>query len=399
VCMSSSTPDERVPQAPPAEQPLACSATRTPPAVKRRTTAMAVLAFALPVALGGLAALAKPPSCNGRAAATPADGPDGTAWLMCKYESLSWVVPITNAFRFRGDTYASETMHSALWNGSAFDLQFSNRLIANATFEVVRRLASASGALEATPPRHPSTALRLLDAGCGWGATTFFLDSVVDEAAALRAGIPPGWLPLSYDGVTLSTAQAQRANAIVAARHELGERCRFLVRSYEEELPADDYAVIVALESIEHASDLSTVLSHFERALLPGGALLIMTDLAHTAAHVHSDAWHLYQRHWCGPHTHVWAPPIAHDAWQLAAGGAGLRITHAQDLSSRLPRRSQPALAAYLHGLRAMHAVAELLSLPGVAAVLSNQLGGVARELLLHDESIQHTFLVLSKPL
>lgn len=381
--------------APPAPEgaPAAASMAKRPPGMMR------LLAVATPVALAGLvSALQEPPSPDAWAAVTAAGSSDGTAWLTRKYEWLSWLVPLTNAFRFGGDAYASETMHSALWNGTDYDLQYTNRLVANATLDVVRRLTSPGNASTAASPRLPSSAPRLLDAGCGWGATAFFLEAALDEAARLRAEVHARFsAPLAYDGVTLSTAQAQRANATAAARG-LGARCRFLVRSYEAPLPADDYSVIVALESIEHASNLSAVLHRFERALLPGGALLIATDLARDATVKSSNLWRVYQQHWCGPHTHAWAPPLAHDVWQRAASAAGLRVAESIDLSSRLPRRSLPALVWYLMGLRAMHSAAELWGTAGTASVLSTQLGGVARELLLHGESIQYAFLVLSKP-
>eukprot|EP00966_Prymnesium_polylepis_P141407 3265523-Prymnesium_polylepis.1 len=62
---------------------------------------------------------------------------DGTRWLADKYESLSSFVPLTNWWRF-GDATASETMHAALWNGSAWDLHRTNRMAADV---ILRRLS------------------------------------------------------------------------------------------------------------------------------------------------------------------------------------------------------------------------------------------------------------------
>ena len=53
---------------------------------------------------------------------------DGSQWVKDKYERLSSLVPLTNWFRF-GDPEASATMHAALWNGSGWDLQLSNRMV------------------------------------------------------------------------------------------------------------------------------------------------------------------------------------------------------------------------------------------------------------------------------
>ena len=57
---------------------------------------------------------------------------DGSQWVKDKYERLSSLVPLTNWFRF-GDPEASATMHAALWNGSGWDLQLSNRMVKAAT--------------------------------------------------------------------------------------------------------------------------------------------------------------------------------------------------------------------------------------------------------------------------
>jgi len=56
------------------------------------------------------------------------DGDNGSQWVEDKYERLSSLVPLTNWFRF-GDPEASATMHAALWNGTAWDLQLSNRMV------------------------------------------------------------------------------------------------------------------------------------------------------------------------------------------------------------------------------------------------------------------------------
>jgi hypothetical protein len=62
------------------------------------------------------------------AGSTATDGDNGSQWVEDKYERLSSLVPLTNWFRF-SDPGASATMHAALWNGTAWDLQLSNRMV------------------------------------------------------------------------------------------------------------------------------------------------------------------------------------------------------------------------------------------------------------------------------
>ena len=59
-----------------------------------------------------------------------------------------------------------------------------------------------------------------------------------------------------------------------------------------------------------------------------------------------------------------------------------------------LYQRPRWALAAYLAVLRAVHHAATALGLGQLAMQTSNQLGGVSRELLLHDQLIEYTLLV-----
>ena len=74
------------------------------------------------------AILAAAPSMFTEHAGSTATQNDGSQWVKDKYERLSSLVPLTNWFRF-GDPEASATMHAALWNGSGWDLQLSNRMV------------------------------------------------------------------------------------------------------------------------------------------------------------------------------------------------------------------------------------------------------------------------------
>lgn len=132
-------------------------------------------------------------------------------WLVLKYDVLSALVPFTNRVRWSSDR-AHDTMHAALWNGSAYDVQVTNRLLWNRT----RHLAPE----------------RVLDAGCGWGGTVFFLAEARRRAAQGDAGAA---VTATYDGLTLSTTQAATAARTATAKGLAGS-CRFVVASYEAPL-------------------------------------------------------------------------------------------------------------------------------------------------------------------
>ena len=101
-----------------------------------------------------------------------------------------------------------------------------------------------------------------------------------------------------------------------------------------------------------------------------------------------------YRAHWCGPHTAAWGPPATLGEWQTHLKGARLRLESHTDLSRQLYRRPRWALALYLRALLLVHRGAAVLGLSAAAFHASTQIGGVARELLLHEGSVAYTFMV-----
>ena len=302
------------------------------------------------------------------AGSTATDGDNGSQWVEDKYERLSSLVPLTNWFRF-GDPEASATMHAALWNGTAWDLQLSNRMVNPASHHPpLTTTLTLPLTLHVILPHNPSqavnasldillgrdkrlqmhstegsstgAAVRVLDAGTGWGGTIFFAEAAraaaardaeaaraADAARAAAAGTDDAEaartanaamfatldLPLvRYDGLTLSPTQARQANAD-AARKGLGATARFHVRSFDAVLPSPDpYAVVFAIESLEHSPDLDATLGRLSRALLPGGVLVVLTDVRSEPAEREGGLGNLregdlgnlladYQAHWCAP--------------------------------------------------------------------------------------------------
>ena len=319
---------------------------------------------------------------------------DGSRWLTKKYESLSEVVPLTNWWRF-GDATAGRTMHAALWNGTDWDLRLSNRLTAEVILARLRE-------------RKRRAAARILDAGCGWGGSIFYLEDArraADHAQRARGLVSSRPLLVRYDGLTLSPTQARAANA-TAIRREIANRAHFFIASFETPLPAVRYAAALAIESIEHSHDLSSSLANLGRALERGGVLVIVTDVLSgpppsawrpvTPSDAQLRALDAYRRHWCGPHA-AWSPPASEQRWEVLLKRAGLRLVRRTELTSALYQRPRWALSLYFELLRAAYTLAARLGWEWAALQLSNQLGGVARELLLHVRAIEYVFMVAER--
>ena len=320
----------------------------------------------------------------------------GSAWIENKYEYLSALVPFTNWFRF-GDAAASGTMHAALWNGSAWDLHLSNRMAASAVLGLFLGQLVSAGSEGGGNAAATAETMRVLDAGCGWGGSTFFLEDRLQEALRQRTGDsqqrPPTVL---YEGLTLAPTQARAANAMAKDRG-ISSRARFFVASYEEPLPSSEYNVVLAIESLEHTSNLTRTLAHFSKAMVTGARLVVLTDVLAHESERDEPTTRAYRRHWCGPHTGSWLPPAGLARWQASLRDAGLGLVSHQDLSPQLHHRAKWGLGAYFSVLLHVHAAASWAGLESLAFTLSTQIGGVARELLLHKDSISYSFMVARK--
>lgn len=102
---------------------------------------------------------------------------------------------------------------------------------------------------------------RILDAGCGTGFGTLKLAAKTGCAA---------------HGISLSAAEVAYAQAhAVQAGH--GHRVSFSVSSFDDDLESS-YDLIVAVESLKHSANLSTMRCLFE-TLRPGGTLIVVDDV------------------------------------------------------------------------------------------------------------------------
>jgi len=152
---------------------------------------------------------------------------------------------------------------------------------------------------------------RILDAGCGYGATAFDLQP--------RTG--GNWL-----GITLSPIQVQRATA-EAERRALSPHIRFALQSYDAPLPGP-FDLAIAIESLIHSTNPASSIANIAASLAPGGHLAIVDDMPEPNLAPSDEAdLALFKRMWRCPI----APPAP--AWRQALAAAGLTLTHEQDLT------------------------------------------------------------------
>lgn len=111
--------------------------------------------------------------------------------------------------------------------------------------------------------RVPSSVQRILDAGCGVGASSRYLLQKYPQSSAL--------------GFTLSAVQAQRGQALNEAV-KLQERCHIIADDLFQATAAQGpFDLIWSMESAEHIGDKQALLAHFHTLLAPGGQLLLAT--------------------------------------------------------------------------------------------------------------------------
>jgi cyclopropane fatty-acyl-phospholipid synthase-like methyltransferase len=196
--------------------------------------------------------------------------------------------------------------------------------------------------------------IRVLDAGCGLGGTSFHL--------ARRFGSV-------CEGLTLSSVQAARATRTAEALGLAG-RCQFRVASYDDALPAGTYDLIVAIESLVHSPDPARSLANLARSLAPGGRIVVVDDVREPGADVDDAA-----RFMAG-----WQAPgfMDRSQWLAAFAAAGLRVAVEEDLTPRVPVRPAAAREALL----ALNRIASFLPHAGWRGVLASHRGGLALERL-----------------
>ena len=216
---------------------------------------------------------------------------------------------------------------------------------------------------------------RVLDAGCGYGATMLHL--------APRLGG-------DWTGLTLSDVQAARGNAQCAAQG-LGDRVRVEVGSYDAPLPPERFDLIYGIESLIHSADPAATIRNLGAALAPGGHLVIVDDMPVDEAMGEEPAARLacFRRYWRCPV----AP--TRSGWQQALRGAGLDVVAERDLNPLLLSRSMQEVAGLLATVERRSRLARLFGF-GVRA--EAEIGGLLLETLHADGHMQYRVMAGRKP-
>jgi SAM-dependent methyltransferase len=215
---------------------------------------------------------------------------------------------------------------------------------------------------------------RVLDAGCGYGAT------MLDLAPKLGGT----WL-----GLTLSPVQAARGMAEVATRG-LSGRVAIQVRSYDAPIPGL-FDLAYGIESLIHSADPARTVANLAAALAPGGYLVIVDDMPEERLPPEAAArLARFRRFWRCPV----APTRA--GWIAACRAAGLEPVVERDLNPLLQVRGMKDLAPRL---RSLERRAWLPRLFGFGVRLEAEIGGMLLETLQTDGFVRYRVLAARKPL
>jgi SAM-dependent methyltransferase len=214
---------------------------------------------------------------------------------------------------------------------------------------------------------------RVLDAGCGYGAT--MLD--------LAPGLGGQWT-----GLTLSPVQAARGMAEVASRG-LSGRVRIEVGSYDARLPGQ-FDLAYGIESLIHSADPARTVANIASALAPGGHLVVVDDMPEEALPPEAAArLARFRRFWRCPV----APTRA--GWIAAFRGAGLEPVAERDLNPLLRIRGPAEL---IPRIEALERRARLRRAFGFGVRSEAEIGGMLLEWLQAEGHVRYRVLAARKP-
>ncbi|MGN9908569.1 SAM-dependent methyltransferase [Phytohabitans sp. LJ34] len=218
---------------------------------------------------------------------------------------------------------------------------------------------------------------RVLDLGCGVGATVVRLAREVDAQVT---------------GVTISRVQAEIAERRLAAEG-LAERCHVACGDFAQ-LPAEPrYHAMVAIESVVHAPSLAELISSLAARLCPGGRLVVCDDW------MTDNDLGLPARERCLDQFRAgWRIGSLHTVAEFAAMGeaAGLRLREDLDLTAYL-RLGRPRDRAINVILGAAGVVPRMLDRMVEKPFWANMIGGSALQTGLSRRWLEYRLLVLER--
>lgn len=220
---------------------------------------------------------------------------------------------------------------------------------------------------EAILPENP----RVLDAGCGFGGTIF-------RWYQQRPGI--------YHGFTLSRYQQKIARK-EARRRGINQQCQFYIQSFSDPVN-EKYHAVVAIESLIHSQDLAAVIGNFSQALLPGGKLVIVDDIALDKSARHTKEYELLQNYWL-----ISDLPSGKYYSELLVQN-GLKITTRLDLT---PQLFFPTNQALEKRMKIISYLSRIVPIGSVRTFLKTHLGGFALQKLYLDGKLKYQLIVAEK--
>jgi SAM-dependent methyltransferase len=211
---------------------------------------------------------------------------------------------------------------------------------------------------------------RVLDAGCGYGAT------MLDLAPVLGG---------EWTGLTLSGAQRVRGGAAIAAAG-LADRVRIRVQSYDTP-PPGPFDLIIGIESLIHSAAPEGTVAALASVLAPGGHLVMVDDMPEEDLPPEpAQRFALFRRHWRCPV----APSRA--GWLRAMDAVGLKLVRERDLSPLLRVRSMEQAGPRLRELRRWPA--RLQQVVGLGVRAEAEIGGIMLETLQTEGFVRYRMLV-----
>jgi SAM-dependent methyltransferase len=191
--------------------------------------------------------------------------PPATAEVLTDPSSLAYIAPVARMFGAVGPVLpqlldAYRTGGGVSWSELGADAREAQADQNRSWFE--QELAPALAGVPAVQEVLSRPGARVLDVGCGAGWSALALAAAHPEASVLGVDIDP------------PTIELANANAAAAA---LGDRVRFECRDAAD-LPAGTFDIAFAFECVHDLPRPVDVLAAARRALVPGGALIVMDE-------------------------------------------------------------------------------------------------------------------------
>lgn len=164
----------------------------------------------------------------------------------------------------------------------------------------------------------PFNSLSLWDVGCGGG--------LVAE-------------PLARMGFKVTGMDASEENVVAAQRHAKTSNLEITyVTGAPEELPSNDqqYDVVLALEVVEHVSDIDTFVGGLARQLRPGGLLIFSTIHRSLRSMALAKVAAEYILRWVPAGTHTWSKFVKPSELAKSARSSGLKAIDIRGLEYQL---------------------------------------------------------------